>query len=68
MWIKRKKVDTMMNTNSKLQKLDEKTKIGAELAAKILTGIPSDKEPIFLAVINAYMDGLVAGQELKEIG
>ena len=39
MWIKRKKVDTMMNTNSKLQKLDEKTKIRAELAAKILTGI-----------------------------
>lgn len=56
----------MMSTNTKQQGLDEATKARVELVVKVFTGIPSEKEPLFLAIANAYLDGLIAGQELKE--
>lgn len=54
-----------MKTNIRTQKLDEQTKERAEQVAKIFVSVPTDKENIFLAVANAYLDGLIAGQNLK---
>lgn len=55
----------MINTNTKLQCLDKETKARAERIASILSNVPPDKEPFFLAIANAYLDGLITGQELE---
>lgn len=56
----------MRHPNITVQELDKGTKERAEQIARIFSSIPADKEGIFLAVTNAYLDGLVAGQNLKE--
>jgi hypothetical protein len=52
--------------NRTTQTLDESSKKTAEaLAVKIGSEVPSDKQNIFLAISNAYLDGFVNGQNLK---
>ena len=54
-----------MNTSIRARELDRVSLERAEQAAKIFSTIPADKEVFFLAIANAYLDGLIAGQELK---
>lgn len=49
----------------KLQKFDKATKARAEHTARILVNLPSEKESLFLVIANAYLDGLIIGQNLR---
>lgn len=63
---KRKGVNAMTNVSAKPRGLDGATRARAEQAARIFASVPEDKQSFFLAVANAYLDGLIAGQELRE--
>lgn len=47
------------------QELDLETKARAEKTAQILSSVPEEKQTFFVAVANAYLDGLIAGQSLN---
>lgn len=52
-------------TGTRTQELDELTKETAEESAKIFVDVPLNQKNILLAIADAYLDGLIAGQNLK---
>lgn len=54
----------MMEAAKKNTGYDEKQMTEARGFCGILSGVPAERRGVFLAVANAYMDGMAAGQAI----